>query len=126
MLTRLRRGHVQLASSGGQLAALLVGAKVGTPGAWALSAALVAGISLFAWLLAMRHVRAIGDTPTSRVASAAQGYVELRGTGRALGEALRARDLPTQHSLRQLENVVAGHVQYGILHLFEAELALRV
>ncbi|MGC2165472.1 MAG: hypothetical protein WA632_05610, partial [Gallionella sp.] len=27
-------------------------------------------------------MRAIRDTPTSRVASAAQGYVELRGTGR--------------------------------------------
>ena len=44
----------------------------------------------------------------------------------AVEHALRARDLPAQHRLRQLENVVAGHVQHGILHLFEAEFALRV
>lgn len=90
MLTRLRRGYVQLASSAAQLGALGIGVQVGTERAWALSAGIVAAISLLAWALAMRHVRAIGDTPTSRVASAAQGYSELRGTARVAGDALHA------------------------------------
>jgi hypothetical protein len=41
-------------------------------------------LALAAWLINLRRLRAIRDTPTSRVASAAQGYVELIGTGRAM------------------------------------------
>ncbi len=49
-------------------------------------ACLVAALlsALAAWLLALRRLRAIRDTPTSRIASAAQGYVELMGKGRPL------------------------------------------
>lgn len=32
----------------------------------------------------LRHARLIGDTPTARVRSAPQGYVELKGTARAM------------------------------------------
>ena len=39
----------------------------------------MAVLALVAWLSAWRLARAILDTPTSRVASAAQGYVELHG-----------------------------------------------
>ena len=35
--------------------------------------------SLVAWLAALRRYHLIADTPTSRIASAAQGYVELEG-----------------------------------------------
>lgn len=52
---------------------------------------IVAAIAFVAWLLSMKRVLTIGATPTSRIASAAQGYVEL--TGRALahpGGALRS------------------------------------
>jgi len=51
-----------------------------------LIACLVAALlsALVAWLLALRRLRAIRDTPTSRIASAAQGYVELIGKGRPL------------------------------------------
>ena len=41
-------------------------------------------ISLIAWVSSLRRRRSITDTPTSRIASAAQGYVELHGTGKAL------------------------------------------
>lgn len=41
-------------------------------------------INLWAWIAAMRWRRAIVDTPTSRIASAAQGFVELIGTGQPL------------------------------------------
>lgn len=48
---------------------LLVGAGV-----------LAALISLIAWVNAYSRGKAIADTPTSSIASAAQGYVELQGT----------------------------------------------
>jgi hypothetical protein len=40
---------------------------------------LIGGISIFAWSANFRRSRAVADTPTSRVASAPQGYVELFG-----------------------------------------------
>lgn len=51
---------------------------------WLLAFGLAAAINLWAWLLAMGRRRAIEDTPTSRVASAAQGYAELAGSGQPL------------------------------------------
>jgi hypothetical protein len=41
-------------------------------------------INLWAWIEALRWRRAIADTPTSRIASAAQGFVELIGVGQPL------------------------------------------
>ena len=41
--------------------------------------------AVFGWLRALHHSRLILDTPTSRIASAAQGYVELFGHGLPLG-----------------------------------------
>ncbi len=54
---------------------------------WLLAFSLAVPINLWAWLLALGRHRAIQDTPTSRVASAAQGYVELVGTGQPLADA---------------------------------------
>ncbi len=47
-------------------------------------AVLVGAIALYGWLRAIHHSRLILDTPTSRIASAAQGYTELFGDGRPL------------------------------------------
>lgn len=49
--------------------------------AWLAALALIAVFALCAWITALRRLRSINDTPTSRIASAAQGYVELRGQG---------------------------------------------
>ena len=49
---------------------------------WVACLALIALLSLFAWMSATRRRHMIIDTPTSRIVSAAQGYVELSGTGR--------------------------------------------
>ena len=49
---------------------------------WLIVLPLIAALSLWAWTAMFRRYRAVGDTPTSQVASAAQGYVEL--CGRAL------------------------------------------
>ena len=42
----------------------------------------IAAVAFVAWMLSLKRLLAIGGTPTSRIASAAQGYVEL--VGRAL------------------------------------------
>lgn len=49
---------------------------------WALLAMSV--VSFFAWIGNYRRYRIIHDLPTSSVASAAQGYVELLGVGRLI------------------------------------------
>lgn len=46
----------------------------------AISACGLAAIaSLYGWILNLKHLKIIADTPTSTIASAAQGYVELKG-----------------------------------------------
>jgi hypothetical protein len=84
MLTRLRQGYAGLLTSGGQLVLLMIGVYVHTPMAWRASLSLIALLSLLAWASVLRRMRAFTDTPTSQVASAAQGYVELRGHGKRL------------------------------------------
>lgn len=84
MIVRLRREYGQFITSGTQLILIAVGLKLDSRGGWLACLGLMALVSLFAWLSALRRRRAIADTPTSRVASAAQGYVELRGRGRPL------------------------------------------
>lgn len=73
----------QLGGSAVQLVLLIFGAQVDSLKGWAVTAAAIALVSLVSWIIAWRYVRAVADTPTSRVASAAQGYVELQGSGRA-------------------------------------------
>lgn len=55
---------------------------LGMADAWKAILPALAAINLAGWLAALRITRAINDTPTSRVASAAQGYVELHGHAR--------------------------------------------
>lgn len=89
MLLRLRREYGRFITSGGQLVLIAVGAQIDTPLGWAACSALIAAVSVLAWSSTWRRARAFADTPTSRVASAAQGYAELQGHGRALaGEPL--------------------------------------
>lgn len=54
-------------------------AEHGSRWAWAPVTGGLALLGLAGWLRALRAVQAIDNTPQSRVASAAQGYVELRG-----------------------------------------------
>ncbi|TXT23348.1 MAG: hypothetical protein FD134_2195 [Gallionellaceae bacterium] len=84
MLARLRREYAQLVTSGAQLLLLGVGAQLESRSGWLVCLSLMAFISLFAWLSALRRLRAVRDTPTSRIVSAAQGYVELAGRGKPL------------------------------------------
>ncbi|MDR1709252.1 MAG: E3 ubiquitin ligase family protein [Candidatus Accumulibacter sp.] len=63
---------------------LAIGIRLDCREGWTICIGLIAIISLVAWMFSIWHRRAITDTPASRIASAAQGYVELSGTGRPL------------------------------------------
>lgn len=88
MLVRLRRGYGDLVTSGGQLILLLIGFKTESSLGMFVCVALMVPLSLIAWTSAWRRARAVDDTPTSKVASAAQGYVELIGSGKPLAAPL--------------------------------------
>lgn len=84
MLVRLRRGYGRFITSGAQLLLVAVAAEIDTPLGWAACSGLIAAVSLLAWTSTWRRARAFDDTPTSKVASAAQGYAELQGRGKPL------------------------------------------
>jgi hypothetical protein len=84
----LRRGYAHLVTSGAQLLLLFIGLKLESHDGWLICLTIMAAISLLAWLSALNRLRAIRDTPTSRIASAAQGYVELFGRGYPFGDPL--------------------------------------
>lgn len=86
MLITLRRNYAEYITSGAQLTLLLIGFLLHMASGWIAVFGLIALISLIAWYAVLKRYRAIIGTPTSRIASAAQGYVELTGHGRSLGE----------------------------------------
>jgi hypothetical protein len=86
MLDSLQRSYAMLVTSGAQLFLLVAGFQLDSRTGWLTSLGLMATISLFTWLSALKRLRAIRDTPTSKIASAAQGYVELNGRGEAFGD----------------------------------------
>lgn len=87
MLVILRRGYAHLVTSGAQLLLLFIGAKLNSRMGWLIILGLMSSVSLFAWISALRRLRVVRDTPTSRIASAAQGYVEFAGSCQPLPEA---------------------------------------
>jgi hypothetical protein len=84
MLASLRREYAHLVTSGAQLLLIFIAAHFNTYTGWLVGLGLMAFISLFAWMSALRRLRVVRDTPTSRIASAAQGYVELIGRGKPM------------------------------------------
>lgn len=74
--------HAGLATA--QLALLMVGFKAARREVWLPCLAGIAVLALVSWMSALRRRQAITGMPTSRIASAAQGYVELHGVGRPL------------------------------------------
>lgn len=81
MLDWLRREYAQLITSGAQLLLLIVGFRINSRNGWLYCLAVIALISLCAWLSSLYRLRTLRNTPTSKIASAAQGYVELVGSG---------------------------------------------
>jgi hypothetical protein len=91
MLTTLRREYAQLITSGGQILLLLAGLHFQSQTAWFWCLGSMAFISLPAWYSTLYRLRIISGTPTSRIGSAAQGYVELIGRGKAYGVPMLSR-----------------------------------
>jgi hypothetical protein len=75
--------HTNLATAPSQLPLLLLPGVLKTPGAWVVGLALLMLASLWLWRANFRRLRAVADTPTSRIASAHQGYVELHGVAQS-------------------------------------------
>ena len=76
---------------------LAVAAQAESTAVWPYALALMSLVSFAAWIANYRRYRYIADTPTSRIASAAQGYVELSGRAAQLPDApllTRFRQLP--------------------------------
>ena len=76
-----RHDYANLALSGGNLLILLLGLKLQSRIGWQLSFALVGLTSFWAWFANLKRYRTVADTPTSRIASAPQGYIEITGRG---------------------------------------------
>lgn len=86
-----RHGFSNAALGGGNLLLLLVALRFPTPSVLAACTWLIGLTSLFAWHANLRRFRVVADTPTSRVSTAPQGYVELVGRGvHPGGEPLRS------------------------------------
>lgn len=64
---------------GAQTVSLMLGGQMGGTAGWTLALACIAGLALVGWKISFGRTRVMADLPTSRVASAAQGYVELHG-----------------------------------------------
>src|SRR5574340_713791 len=79
------------------LAAVLAGVRVGGRPGWLLALGLMGIVSFGVWLLTLRKPRAVADTPTARIASAAQGYVEFEG------RAQQHQGMPLRAALTQRE-----------------------
>ena len=60
----------------------LIGLRIQQTGAWRLAVLFILSTSFVAWLVNLKRFRAVEDTPTSKVSSAPQGYVELSGHGK--------------------------------------------
>jgi hypothetical protein len=82
LLPRILRLDANRVTSFGHLGLLGGGIQIGTRGGWMAVLGLMCAASVVLWIANFRRSRAVGDTPTARVASAPQGYVELFGTAR--------------------------------------------
>jgi hypothetical protein len=76
-----RHDYANLALGGGNLLILLLGFQLHSRLGWQISIALVGLTSFWAWYANLRRYRTVADTPTSRIASAPQGYIEIVGRG---------------------------------------------
>ena len=77
-----RHDLTNLGLGGGNLAILLLGVQLRSVSGWQFTFVLVGLTSFWAWYANLKRYRTVADTPTSRIASAPQGYIELVGRGR--------------------------------------------
>jgi hypothetical protein len=88
MLSGLRAYYAEALTSISYLGLLAFAFHANDKKIWLLVLAIVAGISFFAWASTFKRARTIADIATSRIASAAQGYVEIYGRASVASENL--------------------------------------
>lgn len=76
---KFKHGHKFFAYGGAQAFLLVLAFQIGGRLGWLIALPLMATVSLYGWVSMLKRHRMIADTPTSQIASAAQGYVELVG-----------------------------------------------
>lgn len=81
MIVSLNKRNDLLLYGGAQAVLIVLAIQTEGRAGWLFALPLMAALSFYAWTATFRRHRAVDDTPTSQVVSAAQGYVEL--TGRA-------------------------------------------
>ncbi|OYW36257.1 MAG: hypothetical protein B7Z35_13115 [Hydrogenophilales bacterium 12-61-10] len=117
-----RHDFTRIALGGGNLFILLLGLKLQSQTGWQISFALVGLTSFWAWHANLKRYRTVADTPTSRIASAPQGYVEVVGRGQQpLGTSLVSpiSGLPCLWYRYQIEEKIDNrweHVQSDVSH----------
>lgn len=77
-----RYDYANLVLGGGNIFLLLVGFHLRTLFGWEIALGLMAAISFWAWYANLTRYRLVADTPTARIASAPQGYIEIVGRGK--------------------------------------------
>ena len=77
-----RHDYANLVLGGGNLLILLLGLRLQSGIGWTITFVLIGLTSFWAWYANLKRYRTVADTPTSRIASAPQGYIELVGRGR--------------------------------------------
>lgn len=87
----LRWHAAEWLTGGLHLFVMSVSVQLKSPGIWPYSLAIMTSLCFFGWISAYRRYRTAEDLPTSKIASAAQGYVELHGrAAQAFGKDTRA------------------------------------
>jgi hypothetical protein len=91
VVAQWRHMYANAVLTGGNLVFLLIAIKFPTTTGFAMAMGFIGISSSYAWYVNLRRFRAVADTPTSKAASAPQGYVELVGRGvHPPGERLRS------------------------------------
>lgn len=76
-----RHNVTNTALIGANVFILFLGIKLQTRLGWYLGFGLIGLTSFWAWHANLKRYRTVADTPTSRIASAPQGYIEVVGRG---------------------------------------------
>lgn len=113
---------VNLALGGSNLLILLLGFYLPSRLGWQISLVLVGLTSFWAWYANLKRYRTVADTPTSRIASAPQGYIEIVGRGKQPPGVTLVSPLTGLHCLwyryriERKNNDHWEHVESGISH----------
>ena len=78
----LQRYAANFTLSGSNVLILLIGFYLPSRSGWQISLVLVGLTSFWGWYTNLKRYRTVADTPTSRIGSAPQGYIEIVGRGK--------------------------------------------